>query len=224
MNALFTGKDCFLAEPQWKGVARHCAATDAPIQNTIYNDNVVIVDDYFELLAKLPTILRHGYPLRDLNQRGIKVDVAKVLLLVSLTEKVRNEFETWFSTIQTVNPPPVEVPTKDPESIYPMVLEYTNPWIGSLYMGYWSSMLILQETLIQCQYPVDYAESNQLFMLNVMRSIETVGEGIMGPYRCGYPLRVAYEFSDPGTQAWCRMWLGRFEEVYAATSAKDYPK
>ncbi|KAI0128817.1 C6 zinc finger domain protein [Xylariales sp. AK1849] len=223
MNCLFAGQDCFLAEAPWQSVIQHDGAPSSTIAGTVYQDSLTHVDRYFQLLAKLPSILRHAYALREANKSGDPVDVAKVLLLMQATEKVHSAFAEFYPAMLPANPTPKEVPTKDPQSMFPTVLEFKNPWAGAIHMGYWASMLILQESLNQCYYPIDYTESNRMFMLNILRSVETVSEGIMGPYRCGYGIRIAYEFADEEQKAWIRLCLDRFEKTYAATSSKSYP-
>lgn len=223
MNSLFGGHECFLAEPAWQRVIQHHGASSSTLGHAIYEDSVHIVDKYFQLLSRLPTILHRGYVLRETNKHGLPVNIADVMLLTKDAEQLHSEFSAWYPTLLPISPLPTEIPTKDPFSIYPTVLEYQSPWMGSLHMGYWAPMLILQECLNQCLYPVDYTESNQLFTLNILRSVETVGSGMMGGYRCGFSVRIAYEFADERAKGWLGLWLSRFEKTYAATSSTTYP-
>jgi hypothetical protein len=221
MNSLFSGEDCFLAEPAWQSVTQDYRTSRNNIDDNALGVGTLI--HYFQLLSRLPSVFHRAYDLREANRRGAQVDKAKVFLLQEAAEQLHTDFMAWYPTLLPTHPAPKEVPTKDPLSIYPTVLEYTGPWVGSVHMGYWASMLILQECLNQCHYHVDYTISNQLLALNILRSVETTGSGIMGGYRCGYAVRIADEFVDEETRGWLRMWLDRFEKSYAATSAKSYP-
>ncbi|KAH8673834.1 hypothetical protein BX600DRAFT_509065 [Xylariales sp. PMI_506] len=223
MNDLFSTRDCFLAEPQWQAIMVHNSASTT-VASSFGNDMTFLFDRYLQLLAKVPSILRYGYHLRELNARGEPLDIPMAMRLSRAAEKVHQEFLTFYSEGLANKLEPMEVPTEDPGSIFPMVLKFENTWVGSLFMGYWASVLILQECLQQTHYRVDFTKSNQLYTENILRSVETVGDGLMGPLRCGYGIRIAYEFADPDTQGWIRMWLGRFEKIYAATSATTYPK
>ncbi|KAK9779624.1 hypothetical protein SCAR479_03690 [Seiridium cardinale] len=225
MNALFSGEDCFLADEPWQSVMRHKPGvpTNTIVGKIISPDGLDVGDRYFQLLARLPGILRHGYALREANARQEPIDIQKALLLAESTQQVHTGFLEWYPRLLSIEPEPTEIPSKDPASIFPHVLHYGSPWMGALYMGYWASMLILQEILIQCRYPVDFRETNSDLAQNILKSIENVGHGVMGAFRCGYSLRIAFEFVDDRQKAWIGMWLGRFERDYAATSAKTYP-
>ncbi|KAI1866998.1 hypothetical protein JX265_007574 [Neoarthrinium moseri] len=225
MNALFLGQDCFLAERPWQAVIVHKPKVSSRTigGSTFARDSLSIVDRYFQLLAKLPSILRHGYALREARQCGMPIDVTRAILLAQRAEEIHSDFLAWYPTMLAMNPVPIEVPSTDPSSIFPTVLQFTHPWFGSLHMGYWASMLILQETLNVCGYHINYTESNRILMLNILRSIETVSKGFMGAYRCGYSIRIAVEFADDTQKAWIAMWLHRLEKTYAATSMKSFP-
>ncbi|KAK9417995.1 hypothetical protein SUNI508_08424 [Seiridium unicorne] len=185
-------------------------------------DRLDVDHRYLQLLARLPGILRHGYALREANARQEPIDIQKALLLAESTQQVHAGFLEWYPRLLSIEPEPTEIPSKDPASIFPHVLHYESPWIGALYMGYWASILILQEILIQCRYPVDLKETNSDLARNILKSIENVGHGVMGAFRCGYGLRIAFEFVDDRQKVWIGMWLGRLERDYAATSAKTY--
>lgn len=230
MNAMFSGQDCFLAKRAWQKSLSH--TFDAHIvlnQDSLLVDQIIpreavfLMEDYFENLAKLPRILRYGYELREAKRHGMPIDEAKVVLLLKHTNATRAGVLHWYQEFEKWADSPVEAPSQDCTSIYPTVLSYTNPWLGSLYMGYWATMLILQEILNHCQSKVDYTDNNRQCANNIYRSLENVGAGVMGPFRVGYALRIAYDFADLDTQYWIRGLLSHFEKTYAATSPDTYP-
>ncbi|KAK8048452.1 hypothetical protein PG994_010182 [Apiospora phragmitis] len=248
MNDLFSGQDCFLAHPQWQSVMRHHgdSPSDWTVGSTIYKDQVDLVDDYMQLLARIPSAVKNLYMLRAANQDAAKaaLDAAEVARIRQSMRHIRDAFEAWYQRILPFNPAPAEVPTQDPASIYPTVLRYESPWKGALHMGYWASMCIVYATLMECHQALPHddrdgdddnngsadndvygagAAAFELLADRILRSVETVGEGMMGPYRCGYSVRMAYEVVEERTQAWIRMWIARFEKRYAATAVESYP-
>lgn len=244
MNDLFSGQDCFLAHPQWQSVMRHHShgpsgsRSTTTVGSTIYKDQVDLVDDYMQLLARIPSAVRYLYMLRAANEdtttAAKALDAAELARIRQSMRHIRDALEVWYQRILPFNPPPTEVPTQDPASIYSTVLCYESPWKGALHMGYWASLCIVYATLMECHqsspsddndddYGAGGAAAFEYLADRILRSVETVGEGMMGPYRCGYSVRIAYEVVDERTQAWIRMWIARFEKRYAATAVESYP-
>ncbi|KAK3943018.1 hypothetical protein QBC46DRAFT_378732 [Diplogelasinospora grovesii] len=230
MNSMFSGSDCFLAKRKWQLVLVDLAAEEEEEAGSSAvasaNNLQPVVDQYFACLARVPGILRHGYTLREARRHGMPIDLAQVAMLVRHTEKLHQDFTAWFVRFRSRIPQPVEVP-RPADSTDPLVdrgaLSYANIWHGAMYVSYWATMLILQETLNNCQYPVDYGDSNRQMANDIFRSVETVGKGYMGPYRIGYAVRIAYEFADVSTQLWLMSVLAGTEKHYAATSPVSYP-
>lgn len=219
MNSMFSFQDCFLARNKWQKVLR-----PENTSGTVRTENEILHDEYLLVLAKVPGILRYGVGLREAKRHNMPIDATQVALLSQQAETLRTRFVSWFERYAKLQPGPTEVPSLDPRSIYETVLSYSNAWVGGIYMGYWASLLICQETLNQCQYPVDYAKSNQELVRNILRSVEVVAADLMGPYRVGYAIRIAYDFADVRAQAWITSLLATFEKRYAATSPTSYPK
>jgi hypothetical protein len=226
MYHMFASPDpnCFLAEKKWRKVARDNgrllgqSALGTPL------DWILLTDDYLTNLSDVPPIVRYGYLLREANRHGIPVDPVKTKALAEVTAARREAFIEWYWRYTDLCASPTEVPSKDPDSIYETVLEFRNPWAATFCMGYWATMLILQETLNQCKYEMDYSDNNRELMRNILRSLETVGKGLMGPYRVGYAVRIASEFADTKTQAWIITTLDRMSKDYAAVGTDTYPK
>ncbi|KAK8114878.1 hypothetical protein PG999_006947 [Apiospora kogelbergensis] len=189
--------------------------------------------------GQIPAAVKYLYMLRAVSQQDAvakAMDAAEVARIRQSMLHIRDAFETWYQRILPFNPPPIEMSTQDPASIYPTVLRYESPWKGALHMGYWASLCIVYATLMECHqaFPSDDGHSDddgydtgaavfELLSDRILRSVETVGNGMMGPYRCGYSVRIAYEVVDEHTQAWIRMWIARFEKRYAATAVESYP-
>ncbi|CAK7235507.1 hypothetical protein SEUCBS140593_009306 [Sporothrix eucalyptigena] len=158
MNSLFTGRDCFLAKKKWQrllfGNSQNSAANPA---SGIFPDGAVnMIDRHVAHLARLPTIMHHGWEIRETRQHGLPVDQAQVAMLQRSASQLHATFRAWYADAAPHLGSPVytEVPSNVPEdaphSPYATVLLYPNPWIASVYLSYASSMLIIQESLNQC--------------------------------------------------------------------------
>lgn len=185
-------------------------------------------DEYFVLLSKVPPVTRVAYNIREDRKHGIAPDPSQVELLAQQAGRLRSECLAWYDGVVSSGAimPPVEVLSQDPNSPFVTVLKFSNPWIGSVYMCYWATMLILQEALNECQAGQErpYDDSNLELARNILQSLEHVGRGIMGPYRVGYALRIAYEFADLPLQIWIESALERYSQQYAALSPETYPR
>ena len=223
MHAIFSGEDCFLARRRWQKLMTGNQVIDDHGDATL-TEQYAIADRYRIYLARLPAILHRGYDLREAKRHGLPIEPATVTLLVRRAEKLRSEVAVLFDRYTALAAAPTEVPSQDPGSIYQTVLSYSNVWDGSFRMSCWATLLILQECLIQCQWPVDYTASNRELVGNIYRSVEFVGAGLLGPMRLGYPLRVAYDFADLRTQSWIRSLSAGFDEHYAAAGSSGLPK
>ncbi|KAK7952557.1 uncharacterized protein PG986_008285 [Apiospora aurea] len=226
----------------------HNPSDTTTVGSAIYKDHVDLVDEYMLLLARIPSAVKSLYLLRAANQgaaaaakKAATLGEAEVARIWHSMRYIREAFEAWYQRILPTNPTPAEVPTQDPASIYTTVLRYESPWKGALHMGYWASLCIVYATLMECHQfsPLDDEDDGsgnggggghgvgaaafEPLADRILRSVETVGEGMMGPYRCGYSIRIAYEVVDERTQAWIRMWVARFEKRYAATAVESYP-
>lgn len=222
MNCMFSNQDCFLSRKRWEKLL--FTRPEGFVTETIQTEADWVHDDYMTALAKMPGILRDGGALREANNRGMPVDAAQVAQLRRRAEALRAIFLSWYERYERLGYQPIEIPSRDPSSPYETVFSYTNVWAGGMYMSYWASMLILQESLNQCRYPIDYAESNQQLVRKILRSVETVAADVMGPYRIGYAIRIAYEFADVPAQAWVASMLVGFQKRYAAVSPEGYPE
>ncbi|KUI65391.1 hypothetical protein VM1G_00261 [Cytospora mali] len=238
IQCLFTGEDCFLDQPKWQklssslslvavgdgkeydGVLEPFGALDSSWSR--YHDG------YFVLLAKVPPVTRIAYDIREDKKQGIAPNPILVSQLAQQAGRLRSDYRAWYDGAVSGGAilPPVEVPSQDPNSPFITVLKFSNPWIGSVFTGYWATLIILQEAFNECQVEQErpYDESNQELVRNILRSLEHVGHGIMGPYRIAYALRVAYEFVDLPLQMWVESALERYSQQWAALSPETFPR
>ncbi|KAL7938997.1 hypothetical protein V8C35DRAFT_94136 [Trichoderma chlorosporum] len=224
MSSLFfpTSDKCFLARPEWRkviydGSGQSIFSPEAP------EFSMQVVNSFFLCLADMPEVMWWGYPVRQAHLAGMRVNPKRIQQLAELTAANHERFTAWYENFKKLGVELKEVPSKDPSSPYQLVLEHPVGWLGSMQMGYWASMLILQEMLIICQWPVDYRESQKGLVHNILRSVESVGSGTMGPFRLGYSIRIVYEFASAEAQRWIISLLDKFSKRYAATDKNTYP-
>lgn len=108
-------------------------------------------DAYFVILARIPGVVAAGYNMREWRGHGIKPSPAQATQVQQETSELRSEYLAWNKdAIQDgAISLPVEVPSKDPTSPFATVFRFANPWVGSLCVHYWATMLVLQECLDQ---------------------------------------------------------------------------
>lgn len=238
MQCLFHGNDCFLDRPKWQKLSASLSLNT--IGDGEGNDETLkpfsslnpswsrFNDGYFVLLAKVPPVTRVAYEIREDRRHGIVPDPSQVELLAQQAGRLRSEYRAWYDGAVSGGAitPPVEVLSQDPSSPFVTVLKFSNRWVGSVFVGYWATMLILQGALSECQVGQErtYEEDNQELARDILRSLEHVGNGIMGPYRVGYALRIAYEFVDLPLQMWVESALEKYSQNYAALSPETYPR
>ncbi|KAH8128709.1 hypothetical protein FP744_10008414 [Trichoderma asperellum] len=223
MSSLFfpTSSKCFLARPEWRGTL--CGDTRRFLNPDAPEFSMQVTNSFFLCLAEMPEVMWWGYPVREALMAGRQVSPRRMKQVAELVAEKRERFVEWYEDFKKIAVELKEIPSQDPNSPYQMILEHPIGWLGSMHMGYWASMLILQELLVRCQWPVDYQESQKELVHNILRSIESVGRGTLGPFRLGYSIRIVYEFANAEAQRWIITLLDQFSKRYAATSKDGYP-
>ncbi|KAM5351340.1 hypothetical protein ACJ41O_004063 [Fusarium nematophilum] len=225
-DMFYPGKDqYFLSRPAWKQVmydrGRHLIhPAEVP------DDMIRVADGFFANLVEVPAVLKWGFLVLQANKAGISVDPARVSALAHLAAVHHASFARWYDEFTALPlPQPVEAAPADPTSSpFETVLVHEYPSVGAMHLGYWASMLILQETLTQCGQPVPDAEASQRDLVErILRSVESVGHGTMGPFRIGYSIRIAYDFATADEQRWVGSLLDRLSPSYAAVDRTLYP-
>ena len=183
-----------------------------------------MIDDFYFHLAKVPEILSKGFHLREMNSQGKHASQAHIDALARKAAKTRHQFLAWFEDVKAFPVMPKEVLSQDPEPLYATVFEFKNAWVGCLMMGYWATLLILEETLMQCKCKEDFRESEEENCQNILKSLEQVGEGTLGPFRIGYSIRIAYDFANAESQLWIRNKLDLYTKSYAAINKETFPE
>lgn len=225
MADLFFPKDqpCFLSRPEWQTVMRDNRRRLIHPAD-MADDAIDAVDEYNCRLAHVPEVIRLGYPALQAAQKGEMPDPACVAAARPVAMRCHSLMREWHSTYGHVLTPGDEVLSEDPDSLYVTVLSYPVAWVGALQISYWATMLLLQGMLQALGSDEDFASQQVEFVNGILRSLEHLGQGPLGPYRVGFAVRIAYEVASAEAQAWIRKMLDKFTKTYAAVDKATYPE
>lgn len=217
------GEECFLARPEWNAVMRDNG------RRLLYPPDFSLdldeaIDEYLARQADIPKVVRLSYPLLEAARHGQALDRTHVAAARAVTAVSHAKMVEWWERYKHNFPEPVSVPTQDPGSIYTTALQYNSAWLASLQLSYYATLCLLQAFLTVQGWPFNFEESQRDHVQLILRSVESVGAGPIGPYRVGYALRIAYELANAEAQEWIRKTLDQFKERYAATDKMTYPK
>lgn len=217
------GEECFLSRPEWNAVMRDNGRLLLyPADFSLEMDEAI--DEYLTNLAEIPKVVKLSYPLLEAERQGLPLDPTHVAAARAVTSAAHARVVEWWDRYKHNFPEPAAVPSQDPDSIYSTVLQYESNWVAAMQLSYYGIRCLLQEFLRIQGWPHSFDESQMDHAQCILRSIETVGEGPLGPYRVGFALRIAYELANAQTQEWIRMTLDRFKKRYAATDKRTYPQ
>ena len=212
MYAFFTAEDCFLVKKEWRDV--WASRGHAP-----YDE---LVDRFWFCLALCPSVVRQAQILRKMSRSSISVDQEAIDAVTRQTLELRERFVDWYTMLTKYLPPPNEVPSQDSRFPYSTMFIFPSVWVGTLFMGYWSSMLLIQQILGEWT-DVEFEESNSELLEKLFKSVEFTSKGFMGPYRVGYAMRISLEFANEEQKEWIRRLLSELSDGFAATSPTPGP-
>jgi len=223
MGSLFSLEDCFLAKKKWQRVLTGITREKMAGVPESVRDVVAYLDLYMALLARLPTVLKHGYPIMIAAKHDMPIDNAAASSLKKFAGALRHDLLSWHKYAESFLGGPKEVPSQDPISPYETVFDFDNLWYGAVFMGYWTSMLVVTSFISLVEPHPEWEEDNRARARNIFRSFENVSKGIMGPYRVGFSMRISYDVADVRTQHWMRQLLDRMSGLYGAAGSAGYP-
>lgn len=217
------GDACFLTRPEWRIVMRDRGRhlLQAP---DFDNEAIEAVDEFNDRLAELPGVVKVGYPVMEAAKRGLPIDMEAAAATLALASACHARMTAFWAQYKHIFPAATERPSLDPFSIYPVILCYPRKWAATLQISFYASMCLLQEFLQRLGWQQPFETSQQEYLQTILRSVEDISQGPLGPYRIGYSLRIAYELADAEAQEWIRGCLDRFKNTYAATDKKSYPE
>jgi hypothetical protein len=217
MEALFSGKDCFLEAEEWRSITTDTVNQRAPSQPYL------LIEEFSKYQTMFPRLVKEAYAAREAYAAGL-VNPMEVLSLVNRTLNLHCHLLNWYEKFTAIVDPPGEVLSSLDDHLYPVVYRYSDPTIATVFCGYYATVIILHEILRFCHYDVDYTVKTSILMDNICKSMEYIdGTGMLGPYRVGFALRVAYEVAPAETKLWVKNWLGRFNKIFGAVDPQQYP-
>ncbi|KAM3482385.1 hypothetical protein MY5147_000233 [Beauveria neobassiana] len=195
------------------------------LQGPEFSDQAIeAVDEFNNRLAEIPAVVKVGYPVMEAAKKGFPIDSVAAATTRRLAAACHARMSEFWSTYKHLFPDPVEAPSRDPQSLYPVILRYEARWAATLRMSHHATMCLLQEFLQQLDWTQPFATSQKEYAHIILRSVEDISQGPLGPYRIGYAMRIAYELADAEAQEWIRGCLDRFKSTYAATDKQTYPE
>ncbi|KAJ5095852.1 hypothetical protein NUU61_005208 [Penicillium alfredii] len=215
MHSMFSGEACFLASDEWHRIMQQRFSTSLPTES--YRS----IEQFFAHFTQAPSLVHKFYSLKDMEPTSPEA-LQMTSELLSKTLEVQHDLAVWYEGFSRLAPRPVEAISSTGDDLYPIVLLYSDVGFATIFCSYYAYKVIIHEILKTCIYPGQHEATTIYFRDQICRSIEYNGIGILGPYRMGFPLRVAFEVADPVTRSWILGHLERFSKIYAAAQSKDY--
>lgn len=167
---MFSADPCFLSKKKWQALLLELTSPEAIVAGKYQGltlQSARVYDAYFAHLARVPFIVHTGLYLREVlkqhtsqQQSGVipttisQELIGKAAALGKEAALLRTDFQSWFAAYESLEQvcSPVEVPSQDVDSIFPTAMHFpSGVWHGSLYMGYWTSLFIVQSALLICR-------------------------------------------------------------------------
>lgn len=212
---MFSGEECFLVSEEWHHMMQQQYTPDMPID--LHNS----IEQFFAFFTYAPSLVHKFYSLKEVDlstseaQQTISATLAQAL-------DMQSKLAIWYEQYSQIAPPPVEIPSSTEDELFPAILVYEEMIHATIYCGYFSYMAIIHEVLKTFGYPGPHGSMVVYFCDQICKSVEYSGVGVLGPFRLGFPLRVAYEVSGPLTRSWILTRLEAFSKIYAAVRPEIY--
>ncbi|KAJ5641670.1 hypothetical protein N7490_005670 [Penicillium lividum] len=215
MHSMFAGEDCFLASEEWHRMMQQQHLATLPLD---YHN---CIEKFFAYFTHSPRIVHNLYRLRekDYTNPVVMMEISQALAQVL---DMQDKMASWYSEWSQVSSPPVESLSTTGDDLFPIILTYADLIDASVYCGYYAYMIIIHEALKTFGYPGPQETMVSYFRDQICRSIEYTAFGALGPYRIGFPVRVAIETADDVTRSWLLARLKEFSKTYAAAKPENY--
>ncbi|KAL4865349.1 hypothetical protein BDV12DRAFT_149955 [Aspergillus spectabilis] len=215
MYALFGGEECLLASDDWHCIMRQ--ECNRGLSATL-ND---LVEEFFTYFSLSPSLVHRLYSLKEADGT-VPATLVKVSTLLKEALDLRDKLILWHGLFTRVAPIPHEILSSIGETVYPTVLWYSDVNSATIYCGYYSYMVLIHEILKTCGYPGEHGAIVAYFVDQICKSVEFTSQGLLGPYRMGFPLRVAWEVANLRTKTWISGCLRNFSEFYAVLREDNF--
>ncbi|KAF7158712.1 hypothetical protein CNMCM5623_003876 [Aspergillus felis] len=215
MHSLFSGEKCFLASERWHAIMRQRISS-------FYSEELEdSLEEFVALFTLAPSLVHALYDIKGSDMTS-PATWKKLSETLTRTLEMQTRLLEWYSRFCRMVPPPYEKLSSTEDVEYPIVLHYSDPSMASMFNSYHAYMVIIHETLRTLGYPGEHEAMVAFFRDQICKSVEYNGAGLLGGYRMGFPLRVAYEVADPKTKAWIEKHLLQMSQYYAAVQPKNF--
>ena len=215
MHSLFSGQECFLASGDWHSVMKEHYDKSLPA------DLGYLLEEFIAYFTHVPSLVHKLYHFKQVDQASPETLVQMSETLIR-TFEMKSKLDAWYEGISSNVPTPYETISPSGDTLYSVVLSYSDVNSASLFCGYYSYMAIIHELFRACGYPGEHEAMVIYFRDQICKSVEYNGRGLLGPYRMAFPLRVAFEVADPVVKSWIESWLMRFSNVYPAVHPQKF--
>lgn len=215
MHSLFGGEECLLASDDWLRVMRGQNNSDLSVD---FDD---LVEEFFAHFTLCPGLIHKLYKLKEADF----TDPATLVEMSDLQNKTLDQQEKlilWYDRFKYTTPVPRDVLSSTADAMYPTVLWYHDINSATIYCGYYSYMVLVHEILRTSGYPGDHGAMAAYFRDQICKSVQYTAQGFLGPYRMGFPLRVAWEVASPAVKEWITGCTKKFSEFYAVLRAENF--
>ncbi|KAL2825290.1 hypothetical protein BDW59DRAFT_73765 [Aspergillus cavernicola] len=215
MYSIFGGEECLLASDDW-----HC------VMRQHYNPGLSVkfnhlLEEFFAYFTLSPGLVHQLYSLKGADFTD-PTTLARVSEMLENALGMQQKLVSWYDKFTNTTHVPHEVLSSKGDTIYPTVLWYSDVNSAIVYCSYYSYMVLIHEILGTCGYPGEHGAMVAYYRDQICKSVEYTAQGLLGPYRMGLSLRVAYEVSDPITKEWISGCLKNFSEFYATIREENF--
>lgn len=171
----------------------------------------------------MPSIAHKGQARLRAFASSSYVEPAEDESLLAHTIAVHQRWHAWNQQFIAKFPAPVEVPSPRGDDRFPTVYMYDDAWRAAAQITYNSCLIIMNLVFTLVGYGGDRSAEVSGSVDRICKSVEMASQGMFGPNRVGFGLRIAYEAASPEIRLWIEGWLKEFDRSYAATNHKGYP-
>lgn len=212
---MFGGEPCFLENDDWHKMMKQQYVPEIPFH---YHESI---ENFFALFTQSPGLVHRIYGLREKDPSSPEVFL-EISNTITQALEMESNLDIWYENWSQISPPPAESLSARDDLLYPIILTYADLTDAAIYCGYYAFRIIVHEALRTFGCPGPHGDKVLFFRDQICRSIENAGAGFLGPYRIGFPVRVAIEVSDPITISWLHGRLQEFFKVYAAANPENF--
>jgi hypothetical protein len=215
MYSLFGGTECIFASDEWHYVMKQQCNPGLSFELGH------LVEEFFTYFALSPNLVHKLYSLKKADFTNT-MTLSKLSCLLKEALEFQEKLVLWYNKFCRATPVPYEVLSSTGDPVYPIVLWYCDVNSATIYCSYYSYMVLIHEILRTCGHPGEHGFMVAHFRDQICKSVEYTAQGLLGPFRMGFALRVAWEVADTVTKKWIRGCLRTFSEFYSVMREENY--